>query len=534
MRFIKQENRDQLSLFPRSLSEEIGDDNEVRLIDAFIEQVDLVSHGFEFKTDKQGAIDFGGPSEYHPKELLKLYIYGYLNRIRSSRQLAKQCRINIEVRWLLSNLHPSHGTINSFRKNNAKAFKLLFRSFNVFWKSLGLFGEDTFGVDGSFFRAQNSKSNNYNEERINKHLEYLDKKTEEYLSLLEASDDLESKDKESLSTQAVQEKLLELGSRKEKYTALSNQLAESEDTQISTTDPDSRRLSKGKSSEIAYNVQVAAEESNKMIADFEVTNKGDSNAFHSIAKTTKDFLQDGDETKSINGLADKAYDTGEQIHRSAQDNIITYIAPKESINSKKDPRFRKNRFDYDKETDTYLCPENHFLTWNGKFYKKRDSKTKEYHLDFKVCDACPFKQACLGEYRLNKSKGKVIVRSEFEDAKEENKARVEANREVYQKRKEIVEHPFGTIKRQWGYSYTLLKGFEKVSAEFALIFSAYNLRRAISTLGVNAIIHVLNRVDKLVFASFFNYFNLRAIRVHYNRSKTNINTRLCELSQNNR
>lgn len=532
MRFIKQENRDQLLLFPRSLSEEIGEDNEVRLIDAFVCQVDLVSHGFEFKTDKQGEVDLGGPSEYHPKELLKLYIYGYLNRIRSSRQLSKHCRINIEVRWLLSNLAPSHTTINDFRKNNVKALKLLFRSFNQFWKSLGLFGEDTFGVDSSFFRAQNSKSNNYNEDRVNKQLEYIDKKTEEYLSLLEASDELESKSKASLSTEQIQEKLLELGSKKEKYTGLSNQLTESGESQISTTDPDSRRLSKGKASEIVYNVQVSAEQTNKMIADFEVTNKGDRNAFHSIAKSTKDFLQDGDETQSINGLADKGYDNGEQIHQSGQDNIITYIAHQQAVNSKKDPKFRKSSFDYDKEKDVYLCPENQVLTWNKKFYKKRDYKTKGYYLDFKICDACPFKKACIGEYRLNKSKGKVIVRSEYEDARDENKARVESNKEVYQKRKEIVEHPFGTIKRQWGYSYTLLKGFEKVSGEFALIFSAYNLRRAISILGVNALIDLLNRMNKLVFVHFFNYFSFTAIVAYHKMIETIANIRPCETSHN--
>jgi len=532
MRFIKQENRDQILLFPRSLSEEIGPDNEVRLIDAFIEQVDLASHGFKFKTDKEGKVDMGGPSEYHPKELLKLYIYGYLNRTRSSRQLEKQCVINIEVRWLLCNLRPSHTTINDFRRESRKAIKLLFRSFNQFWRSLGLFGEDTFAVDGSFFRAQNSKANNYNEACINQHLEYIDKKTEEYLSLLEETDQSESCSKASLTKQEVTEKLLELSSRKEKYTDLSTQLAESEESQISTTDPDARRLSKGKSSEMAYNVQTATEETNKMIADFEVTNKGDANAFHSISKTTKDFLQDGDETRTINGLADKGYDTAEQIHQSGQDNIITYIAPKKEVNSKKDPRFTKSKFDFDKQSDTYLCPENQRLTWNGKFYKKRDSKTKEYHLDFKTCDGCVFKQACVGEYRLKKSKGKVIVRSEFEDAKDENKQRVEANKEIYQKRKAIVEHPFGTIKRQWGYSYTLLKGFEKVSAEFALIFSAYNLRRAISILGVNALIDLLNRVDQLVFAWFFEYFSFTAIVAHHKMMETIANIRPCETSHN--
>ena len=185
MRFIKEEDRSELSF---QLSNMIEDDNEVRLIDAFVDKVDLISHGFILKTDKGDKVDLGGPSEYHPNILLKLYVYGYLNQIRSSRKIAKQCLINLEVKWLVSNLQPSHNTINKFRKNNPIALKSFFRTFNVFWKDIGLFGENEIAIDGSFISAQNSKEKNYSAAKLKKKIAYIDKKTNEYLALLDHTD----------------------------------------------------------------------------------------------------------------------------------------------------------------------------------------------------------------------------------------------------------------------------------------------------------------------------------------------------------
>jgi len=498
MRFIKEANRVTLTL---RLADEIEPDNEVRLIDAFVEKVDLASHGFIYKTDKKGKVDKGGPSEYNPRALLKLYIYGYLNLIRSSRQLARQCRINLEVKWLMSNLSPSHNTINNFRKDNPKALNEFFRTFNYFWKNIGLFGEKDIAIDGSFFAAQNGKQNNFSAEKIKKRIKYIDKKTQEYLAILDQTDKEESKAL-ALSKKEITDKLKVLSKRKEKYGVLNTKLEESGDTQISTTDPDARLMCKGKGAQMAYNVQIATEEENKMIADFEVTNQGDTKAFHLLAKATKDFLQKQNDTKAINALGDKGYNDAEQIHQCQQDNIVTYIAHKEEKETKKPGLFTKSKFVYNRAEDTYQCPNKKTLKTTGNLFKNRNRKVKSYQISFKICEGCPLKKSCLSTRSIEKRKGRSIIRSAYENAKEDNKKRVSENREIYHLRKAIVEHPFGTIKRQWGFSYTLLKGFKKVSGEFALIFSAYNLRRAISVLGVKHIIKRINQAEMLVFSLF--------------------------------
>jgi len=234
-----------------------------------------------------------------------------------------------------------------------------------------------------------------------------------------------------------------------------------------------------------------------------VTNKGDSNAFFQIAKPTKDFLTKENQDIKINALADKGYDTGEQIYKAEQYDIITYISHNQRISGKKEPGFNKINFTYIKQKDIYICPVGAFLITTGKFYQKRNGRVKEYRADFKkACKDCPFRDKCLAPSNIEKKKGRVISRPEFEDATQANKERVENNKEIYQKRKEIVEHPFGTIKRNWGYTYTLLKGIEKVTGEFALIFTAYNLRRAISILGVNALIEKVNKLESIVFSFF--------------------------------
>ena len=201
-------------------------------------------------------------------------------------------------------------------------------------------------------------------------------------------------------------------------------------------------------------------------------------------------------------MGDKGYDDGEQIHCSEQLGITTYISPNTYVNTQKLAGFRKDKFQYNKATDSYLCPQGKQLFTTGKLYKKGDRRVKEYRAKTNDCIICPFKEQCLSKSSLEKPLGRVISRTEFEEAKEANKQRVLNNKELYKKRKEIVEHPFGTIKRQWGYDYTLLKGFAKVTGEFALIFSVYNLRRAITKLGVNAIINKLNKKESLVFSNF--------------------------------
>ena len=333
-------------------------------------------------------------------------------------------------------------------------------------------------------------------------MDRLKVKIQKKKSIVAESNQGEQSDKVETEKQAILEKLEYIKQGKQRNLVLKQALLESGDTQISLTDPDARRLTKKKSSIVGYNVQISTEASHKLIAHFEVVNKGDIHLFAQMGEQTANFLRAQDKNIKVNGLGDKGYDDGEQIHCSEQLGITTYISPNTYVNTQKPAEFRKDKFQYNKATDSYLCPQGKQLVTTGKLYKKGDRRVKEYRAKTNDCIICPFKEQCLSKSSLEKPLGRVISRTEFEEAKEDNKQRVLNNKELYKKRKAIVEHPFGTIKRQWGYDYTLLKGLAKVTGEFALIFSVYNLRRAITKLGVNAIMNKLNKKESLVFSNF--------------------------------
>lgn len=283
------------------------------------------------------------------------------------------------------------------------------------------------------------------------------------------------------------------------------QLEQSGNSQISTTDSDARAFhKKGQGTIVGYNAQLAVEASSKMILSYQMTNEGDINAFHQIAKQAADFLlsdQDKTEGKTINGLADKGYDNGEQIKKATEDNIVTYIAPRQ-YQSKKPEAYRKDKFVYNLDSDTHTCPAGQCLTTNGKLYETtKNGNTycyKTYQVKQSICQPCSFGQLCAGADLKNK-KGRKITRSQYEDYRDQNKKRVNANKELYKQRQAIVEHPFGTIKRQWGFDHTLVKGIENVAVDFSLICTAYNLRRAISILGVEKILKAINGVESFIF-----------------------------------
>jgi transposase len=477
------------------LEQEIGKNAEVRLIDAFIDWLPLQ----EMRFINKGKSKEGRPA-YQTSDLLKLYIYGYLNRVRSSRQLEKHCSINIEIQWLLKGLQPCHQTINTFRKNNARPLLKVFRKFNRFLRVEGAFDEDTVAIDGSKFRAQNSKKNNFNEKKINDHLNHIDKQTKAYLKELEENDCSEISDSTEENRLLIAQKLEHLNQRRNKYQALEKDLKVAHEkgiTQISTTDPDARALPKKMNIvEVAYNVVTSVEAKNKLITNFEVTNKHDTYALSLAARKAKKALgKTGNE--SIKVLADKGFDTGAELKSCIQNNIETYVAPKKRVNALKGKRFNKSKFEYDHEQDLYTCPKGEILRSNGKSYRKNNGKlrksyrVKHYKTAFSVCNNCEHRLACAGLSNLNNSKGRYIERNEYEDYIEENIERVRLNKPLYRQRQAVVEHPFGTIKRQWGFDYTLLKTMPKVRGEFALIFTAYNLRRAISIFGVELLLEKL-------------------------------------------
>lgn len=492
----------------------ISENSHTRVVDAFVDFLDLKKLGFKIK----GEIKNGRPA-YSAKDLLKLYFYGYMNRVRSSRRLEREAETNIEAMWLLKGLRPCYKTIADFRKENAGAFKKAFRTFNVFLRGEGLFSEDTVATDGAKFRAQNSKKNNFNEKKINDHLNYIEKQTEKYLREMDELDKEEEAEEIRLEqATAISEKLDHLTERKEKYDGLKKEVEEAHEkgqTQISTSDGDARALPKKMNIvEVGYNAVITCEADNKLITNFEILNVHDTYALGNAALNAREALGKK-ENEHINILADKGFDTGAELKTCMENNVLTYVAPKSRVSAKKNVKFNKDRFFYDHEKDAYICPEKEELTSNGKWYNKNNGKlrkayrVKHYKLPFAVCNACPHRFECAGKSNLDNSKGKYIERSEYQEYIDENIERVTLNKELYRKRQEIVEHPFGTIKRQWGYDHVLLKGLEKVSGEFAIIFTTYNLRRAISMFGVKTLI------NKLREASFFIFWEIWAILKRY-------------------
>ena len=308
-------------------------------------------------------------------------------------------------------------------------------------------------------------------------------------------------------------KLDDLHQRKEKYENLQKQLDSVRDNhqaQISTTDPDARALPKKMNIvEMSYNVQTAVEAKTKLITNFEVTNENDTYGLSSVAIEAKAVLK----KEQIKALADKGYDTGVELKICAENNIETYVAPRQKNTSKKHPDFVKKQFLYDSESDHYTCPADQELRSNGSKYKKNSKDhrkvytVKVYKLPFEVCNSCVHRLDCAGQANLNNSKGRSIERSEYDEYLEANRERVRLNKALYRTRQQIVEHPFGTIKRGWGFHYTLLKTKEKVAAEMALIFACYNLRRSMSIFGLSDLLKRLKAAGPSFFALTGSYLS---------------------------
>ena len=464
-------NRNQLKLL--NLNELIDKENRVRNIDRFVKLINPAQLQFKIK----GQARSGKPA-YSERVLIAIYLYGYSNGIRSSRKLEQACNRNIELWWLTNYQKPCYKTIADFRKDNVVGFENLFKYFSLFCLEMGLFGSSSIAIDGSKFKAQNSKKNNYNLKKIDRNINYYERKEDEYLTELDENDSLESS-----TEKASNEKLELIRRRKKRYEALKEELGLSGETQISTTDADARALPlRMNIVEVGYNVQSIVDDKHNLILDYEVTNKGDQNALYELAKKGKEALGLS-EQDSIKILADKGYATGAEIHKCHQSNMDTLIAPKKIQNQSKSTSYGVGKFIYDKEKDIYHCPAGNRLISSGKVYKYGSREIKKYRISYKRCIDCPFYNKCLSKGSQKNSQGKEIERSIYQNAVDKNQNAVKTRKAEYRRRQAIVEHPFGTIKRNWGYGYTLLKGKEKVSCEFALIFLCYNLKRVMTILG---------------------------------------------------
>lgn len=458
MKYISGKDRKQTSLFPISLEDSIDADNSVRAIDQFVDQLDLAELGFRLDHIENG------PPAYHPSLLLKLYIYGYMNRVRSSRQLEKECRRNIEVMWLLESLAPDHNTISNFRRDNTKAIKKVFFATVQIARNFGLIGATLIAGDSTKFRAQNSKKNNFNQKKIQRHIDYIDRKLEQYNRALEQSED--DNEKEDIAKDIDTHK-----GRRKQYEQLEKQLKESGKPQISTSDPDSTHLIvRNNITEVAYCVQSTVDAENNIPFDYLVTNRNDSKAMGQMLRRAKAILG----TNTFTALYDKGYHTGSEFRTANQLGIETLVAIPGigRASQAPDPSYNSEHFKYNQENDTYSCPQGNTLKSNGSTYKGRNYRFKQYKTN--KCRVCPVRALCT----TSKVNGKVIQRSEFHQYIEANAQRVLQNPGAYKKRQAIVEHPYGTIKRQWSFDHIITKKTkQRASADVGFMFIAYNLTR---------------------------------------------------------
>lgn len=461
MKYIKGQNRTQTYLFPVSMDDAIGAGNEVRVIDVFVDGLSLDGYGFKIDHGENG-----GPA-YHPGDLLKLFIYGYMNRIRSSRALEKECKRNIEVMWLLGNLHPDHNTISNFRRDNPRAIKKVFRETVKIADYFNLIGGTLIAGDSTKFRAQNSKKNNFNQKKVDRHLEYIENKLQEYYEALAQSD---GDDKEELEGEIEKQQ-----QRAEGYREIESKLKQSGESQVSTSDPDSRQLiTRNNITEVGYNLQSSVDAKHNLPIDNKVTNSNDVKAMGNMLQRAKSILG----TNEFTALYDKGYHSGSEFKIAHDLQINTLVAIPGQTFQAPDPAYNVENFTYISEEDYYLCPQNQQLTTTGKWYKGKANYFKRYTT--KACKSCIAKHLC-----STATRGKGIHRSEFHEYVRENKKRIELNKALYKRRQAIVEHPFGTMKRQWGFSYIMTKkGSQRASGDVGFMFIAYNLRRIINILGM--------------------------------------------------
>ena len=523
MKFIQGKDRNQVSFF--CLEEQIDDNNEIRFIELFVNSINLAEAGF-----KMDFIDNGRPA-YHPADLLKLFLYGYLNRIRSSRQLEKECKRNVELMWLMHGLVPDHNTICNFRKDNPAAIKNVFRSTVKLAQHFKLIGGKLLAGDGTKLRAQNSKKNNFNEKKIERHIAYIDAKLEEYSNVLAEQDgdvstgSIADEQKETIASKIAQHQL-----HRKKYERLTAQLEATGEVQISTSDPDSRQLIvRNNITEVAYNVQSTVDAKHNIPINYEVTNENDTKAMGGMLEQAVEVLGHHEFT----AVFDKGYHTGSEFKKADELGVDVVVAipdiPASSMAP--DPAYNVANFVYKAAENVYICPEGNTLYTNGKWYKKdrnqpgrkKLSPIMVQHFKTPACKHCPALKQCTKNTR---GRGRVIERSEHASYIEKNKLRMEQDSELYRLRQAIVEHPFGIIKRQWDFYYIMTKrGIKRASADVGLIFTAFNLRRIFNILDQNLLKKFLKELALyfLVLRSHFKPFcGILFSKKRYSPSKINL------------
>ncbi len=477
--------RDAVCHFPPTLDEYITPDNPVRFIDAFVDQLDLQGLGFQ----RAVANPLGRPA-YAPGDLLKLYLYGYLNRIRSSRHLEREARRNVEVMWLLKKLTPDFKTIADFRKDHHTLFKSIFRQFTLLCQELNLFGGELVAVDGSKFKAVNNPGRNFTQPKLQRLLHEVETKINRYLQELDHGDQEESAAataraphrRTKLTETQLHAKIEHLQQRRGRYRALLKTLEASGQSQISLTDPDSRSMPKSPKIPVGYNAQIAVDSKHHLIVEQDVTNAVNDNnqeRLSTIAQAAQATLG----VEHLEVVADRGYYDGEQVKACEDKGLTCYIEkPLTSANAKRG-LFSKEDFTYDARKDCYVCPAGQELRFH---FETTELNRRIRYYWTTACRTCPLRPQCTREPERRR-----ITRWVHEHLLEAMSERVRAHPEKVAQRKEIVEHPFGTLKHWWDQSHFLMRGLKKVRGEFSLSTLVYNLRRVLNIVGVKKLMEAL-------------------------------------------
>jgi transposase len=472
-RFVEGTDRGQTTLFPECLEDWICEDNPVRVIDVFVGGLDLA----ELRFDGVDPEATGRPS-YHPSVLLKLYIYGYLYRVQSSRRLEREASRNVEVMWLTGRLVPDHKTIADFRKDNGPAIRKVCAQFVALCRKLGLLTKPSVAIDGSKFKAVNNRDKNFTRAKMERRLAQIEESVARYLSQLDTADRQEPSEALAVKTAHLKDKLAKLADELQRLQAIERAMLASPDQQISLTDPDSRSMAtSGRGSGVVgYNVQVAVDTEHHLIVTHEVTNTGsDRSQLANIATQAKAVLG----ADHLDAVADRGYFNSPEILACEQANITVTLPKPMTSGAKSQGRFGKQDFVYLSSEDVYRCPAGEKLTY--RFTREEAGKTVRRYWTT-ACSRCPLKSQCTpGPERR-------ITRWEHEHVLEVVQQRLDANPHAMRVRRETVEHPFGTLKMRMGATHFLMKRLPKVATEMALHVLAYNLTRVMNIIGVKPLL----------------------------------------------
>lgn len=517
-RYDKGKDREQVQVV--SLEELIEQDNPVRVIDAFVDSLDMIKLGFTHSETKET-----GRKPKDPSDMCKLYIYCYFYGIRSSRKIERECTRNIEIMWLTNNGNPHNKTISDFRKDNKKALENMFKEFSMLCDMLGLIGKEMVAIDGSKFRASNSRRKNLTKNKVKKMIKHHEESAQKYIELLEDNDkEIKEQDLKIKTKEELQEKLDAAQKRIEELKVIAEEIEINGN--ISLTDKDSKHMSvSNNGTDISHNVQVAVDSKNHLIIGLDVTSSPvDQGQLYNMSVLAAKELgvklreteEKPDETKSENEtikdiqnkdvgdeyleylmtvLADKGYYQYDDLKKCLEAGILPIVPKQKTPNKTGNEKYIIDNFIYDRDKDIYICPENKILINVSK------KNSKEYSYKNKsACMECSQRDQC-----TKGPNGKVIKRSEKNDIYDIVNKIMDENKEIYKLRQQIVEHPFGTIKRALGYTYFLTRGNKSVRAESFMHFFTYNLKRVINIIGVKELVTFLNSI---IFDLFFSFAKL--------------------------